>query len=286
MGFEDDDDDDAARARRVTALQSAEPAGMDAPRGETMADRRLRDIYQKQQDLYDRLGAEGKDLDDPEYDRLINEVVTEYQSYILDYPDSVHGLILYGKMLRDIGQREDANHAFVRANRLDGNIAVVKQQIGNFVAEEGEPSLALAYYISAAELAPNESIYAYQIGEVLYTYREDLLAEGALQPVELETQMLEAFARAHSLEPSNRQLTQRYAEAFYDVSTPDWNQALLLWQALEGSAQNPVERDWARLQEGRVLLKLGRREDARKTLSAVSQPSLIDARDQLLAMAN
>lgn len=277
---------EAARARRVTAVQDAEAPIMGAPQGETMADRRLRDIFEKQQALYERLGDEGANLADPEYDRMINEVVTEYQSYLLDYPESVHGFILYGKMLRDIGQRKEANNAFIRANRLDGNLAVVKQQIGNFLAEEGEASLALAYYISAAELAPNEPIYAYQVGEVLYTFHDKLIAEGAIDAATAEAQMQEAFARAHQLDPSNRKLTQRYAESFYDVTAPDWNRALLLWRALEGSARDPVERDWARLQEARVLLKLGRREEARATLDAITQPGLREARDTLLQEAS
>lgn len=281
MGLEDDEADDAARARRVTAVQEAEAPAMDAPRGETMADRRLRDIYEKQHELYERLSAEGKELDDPEYDRLINEVLTQYQSYLLDYPESVHGCILYGKMLRDVGQRKDANHVFLRANRLDGNIAVVKQQIGNYLAEEGEAELALAYYISAAELAPEQPIYAYQIGELLYAYRDLLVAEGALDAATAETQMLNAFARAHELDPSNRRLTQRYAEAFYDVSAPDWHRALLLWQALEGSARDPVERQWARLQEARVLIKMDRKAEARQALEDITQPSLQEARQML-----
>ncbi len=285
MGFDDEDGGDE-RARRVTAVQNAEAPQMGAPHGETMADRRLTDIHEKQLALYDRLAVEGKELSDPDYDRLINEVVTEYQSYLLDYPDSVHGFILYGKMLRDIGQRKEANDAFIRANRLDGNLAVVKQQIGNYLAEEGEVELALAYYLSAAELEPNESVYHYQIGELIYTYRDALIEEGAVADVDIDVKMQEAFARAHELDPANRQLARRYGESFYDVSSPNWERALLLWRALEGSARDPVERDYARLQEARVLLKLGRRAEARETLSAITQPGLQEAKAVLLEEAD
>ncbi|GHB94135.1 hypothetical protein GCM10007047_07240 [Cerasicoccus arenae] len=284
LGFDDDDEDTSAdRARRVTAIQSESAPVMGAPRGETMAERRLRSVYDKQLALYARLDSEGADLSDPEYDRLIAEVLTEYQSYLSDYPEEVHGFIFYGKMLRDIGQRDDANKAFLQANRLDENIAVVKQQIGNYLAEDGEPAVALAYYMSAAELKPDEPIYAYQIGELLYTYRKELIESQALEATLLDQQMIEAFAHAHQLNPSDRQLTQRYAEAYFDVAQPDWPKALLLWQALEGSARDPVERDWARLQEARVLIIMGRNDEARTVLNEVSQPGFQEARDTLFS---
>ncbi|WP_269539299.1 hypothetical protein [Cerasicoccus fimbriatus] len=287
LGLDDEEETDAereARAQRVTAIQNNNQA-MGAPRGETLADRRLRDIYERQQALYQRLSDEGAELSDPEYDRLITEVLTQYQSYLLDFPDSVHGVVLYGKMLRDIDQRHEANKAFIRANRLDPNLAVVKQQIGNYLAEEGEPALALAYYMSAAELEPNESLYAYQIGEVLYTYRDELIADEALEPALLDQQMLDSFERAHQLDPDNRQLNRRYAEAFFDVDTPNWEKARTLWRKLEISTTDPGEKDWIRLQEARVLIKMGHTAEARQILSEVQTPSLQGAKEHLLSQA-
>lgn len=275
-------DDDAGRAQRITGEQTVQSPTIEAPRGETMAERRLRDVYDKQQALYARLAAEGASLSDPEYDRLINEVATEYHSYISDYPQAVYGYILFGKFLRDTGQYTEANTAFIRANQLDREIAVVKQQIGNYLAEEGEPSLALAYYMAAAELEPNTAVYAYQIGELLYTYRDEFIAEEALEPALLDQQMIHAFAEAHRLNPSNRQLTQRYAEAYFDVGQPDWPNAFKLWQALEFTAKDSTERDWARLQKARVLINMGKPNEAREVLSEVNEPGLQPARQQLL----
>ncbi|WP_309398799.1 hypothetical protein [Cerasicoccus maritimus] len=286
LGLSDDESDATreARAERVTAIQNANPE-FGAPRGETLSDRRLRDIYDNQQSLYQRLSAEGAELRDPEYDRLIKEVLTQYQSYLLDFPDNVYGVILYGKMLRDIGQREQANIAFLRANRLDPNIAVVKQQIGNYLAEEGEPSVALAYYISAAELEPNEPVYAYQIGELLHTYRAELIERDALEPALLDQQMLDAFAKAHELDSNNRQLNQRYAESYFDVEAPDWPKARALWRKLEVSSTDPAERDWIRLQEARVLINMQHYAEARQILSQIQTPGLEDAKDMLLQQA-
>ncbi|MGE9296648.1 MAG: tetratricopeptide repeat protein [Puniceicoccales bacterium] len=282
MGFEEEYDAEAnaERAARVTAIQSPTPT--TAPMGETMADRDLQDVYQKQNRIYQRLAQEGASISDPDYDRLLREVITQYQSYLATYPDSLYGWILYGKLLRDVGERDLANQAFVRANRLDGNVAVVKQQIGNYLAEDGEPAVALAYYLAAVELEPGESVYNYQVGELLYTYREELIAEDALERHLLEQQMIESFAKAHLLDPGNRQLKQRYAESFFDITQPNWEAALRLWSELANSSPNQVDRQWAQLQQARVLIAMGRRAEARNTLSNVTLSSLQDARDRLL----
>lgn len=275
LGFDDDED----RARPVTTMQAPDHA---PPAGETLADRRLRRVYDNQQELYAQLNREGDALDGPEYDRLVQEVLTEYQSYLADYPESAHGFILYGKMLRDAGERESANFAFLRANQLDGNIAVVKQQIGNYLAEEGDAAHALAYYLAAAELAPTEAVYAYQIGELLHTYHDELVDEGAVDAALIDRQMLDAFAQASRLAPGDRRLRQRHAEAYFDVSAPDWPAALTLWQALAASAQDPLQRQWALLQQARVLIALGRGDEARDALAQVTRPGLQDAKEALL----
>jgi len=278
-----DDSSDTERAARVTSMETRAPAPPPPPpAGETLEERRLRDVYDQQADLYERLAAEGHDLDDPEYDRLLREVLTEYQSFLSAHPESLYGWILYGKMLRDVGERDEANRAFVKANTLDRNVAVVKQQIGNYLAEEGEPTVALAYYMSAVDLAPGEPIYNYQVGELLHTFRNEFIAEGALEEAMLEQQMIEAFARAHLLDPGNRRLKQRYAEAFFDLSRPNWDAALKLWQELVQTASEPVERQWATLQEARVLIAMGRTNEARHALNNVTLTSLQDARAQLL----
>jgi hypothetical protein len=45
--------------------------------------------------------------------------------------------------------------------------------------------------------------------------------------------MHEAFRKAAELAPDRLEFTYRYAESFYDLTTPDWDGALKAWNTLE-----------------------------------------------------
>lgn len=260
---------------------SDEEPSFTPPKAETMADLRLERIYNKQQEVVGKLAANPEKYSDSEKERLLNNVLSQYQEFVYENPNYVYGYILYGKLLRQVGEREAANIAFVRANSLDPQIAVVKQQIGNYLVEEGDPVEAAAYFASAIDLDPTNALYRYQLGETLYIYRSELVELEGIPPEVYEEQMLEAFGDASRLAPDNRQFLMRYTEAFFDVSNPDWEMALANWNNLENSATDPVEVDIIRLQKARVLLAMDRDDEALAIARRVTRPSLQAAKAEM-----
>ena len=249
----------------------------------SLAERRLGRIYQKQLDTEDILRTYGDKFTSSERDRILNEVFTEYQSFTLDNQDYAYGFILYGKYMRSVGQNDQANIAFAEANRIDPKIAVVKQQIGNYLVEKADYELALAYFVAAVELEPEVAIYHYQLGELLANYREHFENEGQMPTDVLEGQLLESFRRAAELAPDERQLQLRYAEAFFDAPTQaNWQEALLLWQSITKSSESDIEADVAQLQQVRVLMQLGQLEQAQLSVQQIKRPSLQLHKEQLL----
>lgn len=260
----------------------APPTTPTTSKGESVADRRLQRIIERQDAFLRELSTNPEGFSMGEQERQANAILSEYQSFILDNPDNVYAHLLYGKLLRQLGDREAANLIFLKTNRINPNLAVVKQQIGNFLAEEGQPELALPYFLAAVQLEPNEAIYHYQLGELLYRYRDDFTASGGYDRATLDREMLAAFRNAARLAPNDRNLQQRYAEAFFDLEQPDWNQALQEWDRLLKTASTPHEIDLIRLQKARVLIQLGRYDEARSLLISVDRPALEDVRQQLL----
>ncbi|MEM8549195.1 MAG: hypothetical protein AAGF10_00240 [Verrucomicrobiota bacterium] len=98
----------------------------------------------------------------------------------------------------------------------------------------------------------------------------------------LERSMLDAFAAAVERDPDNRDFRIRYAEAFFDVRKPNWKHAIALWTELESGARSALERELILLQQARVQIELGRRDQARKLLQQVNEPSLREARAELM----
>ncbi len=251
-----------------------------------MAEHRLKDIAEHQKILFADAVAQGKQLDEASFKTQAEQLTREYDSLLRDNPDFAAGYASYGYMLWKIGVRKRAVEILLRANQLDPNIPLVKNELGNYLAEEGKPIEALNYFLSAIDLEPTEPLYHYQLGRLLCEARDDFLKSGEWSRAAIDHSMHEAFRKAAELAPDRIEFTYRYAESFYDMQEPDWPGALRAWEGLEAKAQSEVERQTMRLHEVNVLLDMGKKDDALKVLDTVKDPALAQQRQKLAARLN
>jgi tetratricopeptide (TPR) repeat protein len=266
------------------ALLVARPARADAPPApETMAEQRLREIAEHQKAVLADAANERDTPDDPELKARVNQVVHEYESLLRDNPDFAAGYASYGYMLWRVGARKEAVAILLKANQLDPDIPLVKNELGNYLAEEGKPMEALNYFLAAIKLEPGEPLYHYQLGTLLCEAQDDFLRSGEWTRDALDHSMQQAFKTAAELAPERIEFTYRYAESFYDMRDPDWAEALKAWNGLEAHAQSDIERQTMRLHEANVLLNMERKADARKVLDSITDPKLELQKQKLVA---
>ena len=259
-------------------------ARADAPvAAESMADHRLNGIAEHQKVLFADAAAQGKDLDNAAFQAQVEQLTREYESLLRDNPQFANGYACYGYMLWKVGLRKEAVAILLKANQLDPGIALVKNELGNYLAEEGKPLEAVNYFLSAVKLQPNEPLYHYQLATLLYEARDDFLRSGEWTRDSVDHAMLEGFRKAAELAPDRIEFTYRYAESFADMRDPDWPAALKAWQGLEAAAKSDVERQTMRLMEANVLLNMGNAEQARKVLATVTEPVLDPQKQKLVA---
>lgn len=235
----------------------------------TLADRKLEGILNLQNEFLKELEKWPERFTENERDRRFYDIVKEYKVFIGEHLNHIEAYVLYGKFLRMGGLVEEANRVFLEANRRDPGVAVVKQQIGNYLAERGDYGLALPYFLSAIEIEPGVAVYHYQLGELLSTFKESFLASRILTPEALDKQLLHAFCRAREIEGDSWVYQVRYAEAFYDIDRPRWEEALRLWKELEKLAPTVQEKEMVLLNEARVLIKLERYGEAKRCLANI-----------------
>lgn len=247
--------------------------------GETLASRRLLDLQQDAEAFL--RSAEALRLSEPEQQRRAATIATGFENYIVDFPKNVHALILYGKFLRAIGQHDRANLIFVSANELDPKVAVVKQQIGNYLAETGEYALAWAYFRAAAQLEPQEAVYHYQIAELLRVYRERFVELDLMTRPELDAKRVAALELAVAARPGDLDLQAQLAQAQENRAQPDLPAALQLWQGIEAGSADELGRQWARVNQARLLMAQQRQAEAAEVLARVDRPELAAARADL-----
>lgn len=249
---------------------------------ETLAEKTLKDIAARQRHIFERAEKEREHLDEAWLRGEIQSVINSYDVLIQKSPDFAAAHAAYGMLLGQVGMTREAVGLLLKANQLDGEIPVVKNEIARFLAEDGKLAEALPWLTAAIKLEPEEPLYHYHLGKLLTEGRDDLIATGEFTRATLDAAMLEAFRRGAELAPGNMAYAYRAAEAYYDLETPQWEEALKAWGVLEEKAKPGLEQQTIRLHAANVLGKLGRAEHARALLITVTEAPLQKQKQTLL----
>jgi tetratricopeptide (TPR) repeat protein len=268
---------------RLIVLLTVLTAAVSSLAGQSsLAAERLADIAMQEDRIYKKLAEDPEFYSADDLERHISSLIGAYSAYLMDHPDDVNALILYGKLLRRVERYDEAFSAFLKADELDPGLAVVKQQIGTHLAESGKGKAALPFYLTAVELEPETAAYHFGLGTLLHEFRSDFIEEKIFTRDALEREMIRAFKRAASLQPENFDLQMRLGEAYYDLTSPDWKSALVHWNKLRNSEINPLQKEILDLHRARVMGSLGRFQEAKELAEKVSTPSLQYSREKVL----
>jgi tetratricopeptide (TPR) repeat protein len=259
---------------------------LQAQDSETMTERAFKQLVERQKELLEEAAKENPNFDEASFQLQIEQVCRGYEELLRANPKFAAGYAAYGYLLGKLDQKKQAIAMLLKANQMDADQPLVKNQIGNYLAEEGKPLEALPYYMSALKLAPNEPLYHYQLGTLLYEARDDFLKSGEWRQEAIDHSIHEAFRQAAELAPERIEFTYRYAESFYHLEPPDWDGALKAWSTLELKAPTSVERETMRLHTANVMIKQGKIDEARRVLDTITESALAKPKEKLVAQLN
>lgn len=249
---------------------------------ETLTEKTLREIVERQKQLFARAAQEGEQLDEPHFISESKAIVAAYDILIQKSPDFVPAYVAYGVFLGKIDMNREAVAMLLKANKLDPNLALVKNQLAKHLAEDGKVLEALPYLTSAIELEPKEPLYHLHLGKLLLEGRDDFLRSGEWKREGLERTMLSAFARAAELTPGDFAYAYQHAKVYYELDPPRWAEALTVWQALDNRAKTGAQRQLVRLHQANVLVKLDRLTDARALLDQVTDIQMFEEKQKVI----
>ena len=258
------------------------PPADEAP---ASAARELKSLYDRQQALLALAAAKASQAELEDLHVQFQQLTNDYEDYLGKYPNLSAGYVSYALFLAKpvMGERRRAAALLLKANQLNPDLPVVKNQLGNYLAEEGKPIEALNYYLAAVKLAPKEPLYHYQIGLLITESRDDFLKGGEWTRPTLDKSMQDAFEQAMALSPGNIPYAYRYCESFYDLEVPEWEEALTNWRALEGKVSTELAKQTIRLHEANILIKQGKSAAARALLPTVTEDALQAQKQKLAA---
>ena len=267
----------------VSGNAFAEAGHPPAQEGITLSSLALSRILDKQARFF-RFPDKSSERNDPELTRKAQEIVADYDAYLGANPKDTNALILYGKFLRRVGQEQHAVGYFLEADSINPKLAVVKQQLANYLIEEGRPIDAFPFLIMTIELAPGQADYHYHLGNFLFLFEDDLAREGIMTKDSVRAFMHKSFKQSAKLSPSNFDYQLRFAQSFFDYPDSSKEFALRTWNELirKFPDRSKAENDYFNLCKARILLELNRQSDAVSLIESVSSKALDSAKQSLL----
>lgn len=195
----------------------------------------------------------------------LDKIDSIYLQIINKNPGNVDARNVYAEYLWRIKRPAEAMAQWEAAQKVDPKNALVAYHLGGCHLALGDAKTAANYFSQAAMLEPRNAFYHFTKGNTFFLFRDEA---GDSRESAITTAFAE-LKQATELEPFNIEYAKAYAETFYGVPSPDWNEALKAWgRFLEISG----DTDLANSHLARVNLNLGRKKEARACLEAVKDP--------------
>ncbi|MFT3783884.1 MAG: hypothetical protein QM790_17880 [Nibricoccus sp.] len=246
------------------------------------AESTLKDLVARQRTIFAEAEKAGEKLDEENLRAQLQQLCNEFEKLLARSPKFVPAYVAYGMLLGKVDNRKDAIGIFLKANALDPNIALVKNQLGNYLAEEGKPIEAMQYYLSAIQLEPKEPLYHLQLGNLIMEAQDAFIKSGQWVRSQLDATAQEAFLQAMNCAGEDWRYGYRYGLSFFQVEKPDWDAALKFWKEFEPKLPVGTQQGAARINQAKVLLAKKLPDEAKAILATVSDPSLAGEKEKLL----
>jgi len=237
-----------------------------------------------------RFAAEGAGLSDEELNRKIlarlDVVRRAYEDFLTRHPDHAEAHVAYASFLADIGDEEGEVQHLEKAARINPDIPAVWNNLANHFGHRGPVKRAFACYEKAIAPNPNEPIYYHNFGTTVYLFRKDAREYFSINEQQVFDKAFELYSNAMRLDPSNFLLASDIAQTYYGIKPLRTNDALLAWTNAMALASDDIEREGVHIHFARIKLGIGRFDEARAHLDAVSNPIYADLKRRLLRNLN
>jgi tetratricopeptide (TPR) repeat protein len=206
-----------------------------------------------------------------------------YYQLVRDNPWSVPAQNALAGFLSKNGKMEAAVLHWRTAQLLEPKNGEAANSLGGAYLRMGRFREAAEQFLRAVRSDRNNPDYHFDLGNVEFVLRRDLMAAWKIDSAELLRRALFHFREASRLAPMDLEYARAYAETFYGMPDPDWEQAHLAWQHyLELS----VDRNFGYLQLARVSLKRHKKAEALSFLDKISDPSYSQVKEKLRKQAD
>lgn len=205
-----------------------------------------------------------------------------YYQLVRDHPQSVPAQNALAAFLSKNGKVEAAVEHWRTVQRLQPDNGEAANSLGGAYLRMGRVREAARQFLLAVRFESDNPDYHFDLGNVEFVFRRDLTAAWKIDSAELLERALFQFREASRLAPTDREYARAYAETFYGMPNPDWEQAQIAWQHY---LKVCTDRNFACLQLARVSLKQHKKAEALSFLNKVSGSLYSEVKEKLWKQA-
>jgi len=207
-----------------------------------------------------------------------------YYQLARDNPQSVPAHNAVAAFLWKNGKAEAAIEHWRTSQRLQPENGEAANRLGGAYLRMGRVREAAEQFLFAVRSESDNPDYHFDLANVEFVFRRDLTAAWKIDSAELLQRALFEFREASRLAPTNLEYAGAYAETFYGMPNPDWEQAQIAWQHYLELSTNR-NRNFAYLQLARVCLKRHKKAEALSFLDKISDPSYSGVKEKVRKQA-
>src|SRR5438067_689866 len=205
-----------------------------------------------------------------------------YYQLVRDNPQSVPAQNALAAFLSKNGKAQAAIEHWRTAQRLQPENGEAANSLGGAYLRMGRVREAAEQFLFAVGSESNNPDYHFDLGNVEFVLRRDLTAAWKIDSAELLQRALFQFREASRLAPTDLEYARAYAETFYGMPNPDWEEAQIAWQHYLELSTN---RNFAYLHLARVSLKRHKKAEALSFLDKILDPSYFRIKEKLRKQA-
>jgi tetratricopeptide (TPR) repeat protein len=231
------------------------------------AERRFRFLLARGEELQAQAANLGPNAAPAEVARLEaprRRLENDYRHFLSDYPRHTRAMVAFGSLLYDQGRKEEGIRWWEKAVALDPREAYAYNNIANHYGHSGRPADALKLYDKAIALEPAEPVFRFNWATTCVVFRNEAHAVYGWTTEEIFQHSLDQFRKARDLAPHDFELAIAYAQTFYAMPKPDWQEAYRAWKFCLDQAPTDPQRQYVYANLARASVELGRYDEARQ----------------------
>jgi tetratricopeptide (TPR) repeat protein len=205
-----------------------------------------------------------------------------YYQLVRENPQSVPAQNALAAFLWKNGKAEAAIEHWRTAQRVQPENGETANSLGGAYLRMGRVREAAEQFLLAVRSESDNPDYHFDLGNVEFLFRRDLTAAWKIDSAELLQRALFQFREASRYAPTDLEYARAYAETFYGMPNPDWEEAQVAWQHY---LKLSTDRNFGYLQLARVSLKRHKKAEALSFLDKISNSSYFEVKEKLRKQA-